>query len=491
MRSAAKDAVIRKGGSMKTQRKAKIVCTIGPVSASDRMVERLILAGMDVARLNFSHGDHQFHGQLIERIRKIANKLGRHVAILQDLQGIKIRVGGLHDGKVHLLKGSELIIRTGKGTGDDKGIYIDFPWLIEDAKVGDTILLDDGLIALEVLKKSKGSLATSVVEGGILKERKGVNLPNMKVSAPFFTEKDRQDLEFGIAMNVDYVALSFVRSVNDILTVKKWLSKKGAGMPLIAKIEKGEAIKDIDRILDEADGLMVARGDLGVEMPLEEVPMFQKMLIEKANRKGRLVITATQMLESMTQHTRPTRAETTDVANAVIDGTDALMLSAETSAGKYPVESVKVMNSIITFTENSQASAMQQRENMPIGNVTQEFSGAIAQAASKAAEEVGARWIVVFTRSGFTARLISKFRPKTPVIAFSPEHRVVRQMTLYWGVTPSPVEHFVNTDDLIRGVDSTLVKLGYAKRGDRVIIVASHPPSVSGKTNLMKMHQLT
>jgi pyruvate kinase len=482
---------IKKGGLMKTRRKAKIVCTIGPVSGSDRMIEKLILAGMDVARLNFSHGDHQFHGQLIERIRKIASKLDRHVAILQDLQGIKIRVGELHDGKVHLVKGSELIIKTGKGRGDDKNIYIDFPWLIEDAKVGDTILLDDGLIALEVLKKSRGSLITSVVEGGILKERKGVNLPNMKVSAPFFTEKDQQDLEFGIKMDVDYVALSFVRSVNDILMVKKWLAKKGIIIPLIAKIEKGEAIKDIDRILDEVDGLMVARGDLGVEMPLEEVPMFQKMLIEKANRKGRLVITATQMLESMTQHMRPTRAETTDVANAVIDGTDALMLSAETSAGKYPIESVKVMDRIITFTENSRVSAMQQRENMPMGNVIQEFSGAVAHAASKAAEEVSARWIVVFTRSGFTARLISKFRPKTPVIAFSPEHKVVRQMAIYWGVTAYPVEHFINTDDLIRGVDSMLMKLGYAKKGDRIIIVASHPPSVSGKTNLMKMHQLT
>lgn len=480
----------KKGSSVKARRKAKIVCTIGPVSASDKMIEKLMLAGMDVARLNFSHGDHQFHGQLIERIRRIAAKLDRHVAILQDLQGIKIRVGELRDGKAHLVKGGELTIRTGKGTGDDKGIYIDFPWLIEDAKIGDVILLDDGLIALEVLKKSKGSLTASVVEGGVLKERKGVNLPNMKVSAPFFTDKDRQDLEFGITMNVDYVALSFVRSVNDVLAVKRWLEKKGASMPLIAKIEKGEAIRDIDRILDEVDGLMVARGDLGVEMPLEEVPMFQKMLIEKANRKGRLVITATQMLESMTQHMRPTRAETTDVANAVIDGTDALMLSAETSAGKYPFESVKVMDRIIAFTENSQAGATQQRENVPIGNVIREFSGAVAHAASKAAEEVGARWIVVFTRSGFTARLISKFRPKTPVIAFSPEHEVVRQMALYWGVTPFPVEHFVNTDDLIRGVDSTLVKLGYAKKGDRVIIVASHPPSVSGKTNLMKMHQL-
>lgn len=483
--------MVKKGGSMKTRRKAKIVCTIGPVSASDKMIEKLMLAGMDVARLNFSHGDHQFHGRLIERIRKIAGKLDRYVAILQDLQGIKIRVGELHDGKVHLVKGSELVIRTGKGTGDDKGIYIDFPWLIEDAKVGDAILLDDGLIALEVLKKSKGSLTASVVEGGVLRERKGVNLPNMKVSAPFFTEKDRKDLEFGITMNVDYVALSFVRSVNDILAVKKWLAKKEISMPLIAKIEKGEAIKDIDRILDEVDGLMVARGDLGVEVPLEEVPMFQKMLIEKANRKGRLVITATQMLESMTQHMRPTRAETTDVANAVIDGTDALMLSAETSAGKYPFESVKVMDRIITFTENSHAGAMQQRENVLIGNVIQEFSGAVAQAAAKAAEEVGARWIVVFTRSGFTARLISKFRPKTPIIAFSPEHKVVRQMAIYWGVTPIPVEHFVNTDDLIQGVDSTLARLGYAKKGDRVIIVASHPPSVSGKTNLMKMHQLT
>lgn len=469
-------------------RKAKIVCTIGPVTSSRKAIELLIMNGMDVARLNFSHGDYRFHEDAMGKIREISRRLGKDVAILQDLQGIKIRVGNLKNHKVHLVKGERLHIRKGDGTGDEKEIYIDYPWLMKDAKTGDIILLDDGLLRLQITANKKDVLTALILEGGILKERKGVNLPRMNVSAPFFTDKDRADLEFGIGMDVDYVALSFVRTVNDIAIVKGWLSNKAVSIPIIAKIEKGEAIENIDGILDMVDGIMVARGDLGVEMPLEEVPMLQKMLIEKANKKQRLVITATQMLESMTVHSRPTRAETTDVANAVIDGTDALMLSEETSVGKYPIESVKAMNSVITFTENSRLSVMQQRENIPMGHVIQEFSGAVAHAVSKAAEEVGAKWIVVFTRSGFTAGLISKFRPKTPIIAFSPEQKVVRQMSMYWGVTASPVQHFTNTDDLIKGVDGMLAKLGYAQKGTKVIIVASHPPSISGKTNFMKMH---
>ena len=447
--------------------------------------------GMDVARLNFSYSDHHFHEEAIRTIRSISEKLGKQVTILQDLQGIKIRVVNLKNGKAHLVKGETLHIRTGDGTGDKKEIYIDYPWLMKDAKTGDVILLDDGLIRLQVTANKKNALTALILEGGILKERKGVNLPHMKVSAPFFTDKDRADLEFGIGMDVDYVALSFVRTVDDILIVKKWLSKKAVSIPLIAKIEKGEAIEHIDGILGAVDGIMVARGDLGVEMPLEEVPMFQKMLIERANEKQRLVITATQMLESMTVHSRPTRAETTDVANAVIDGTDALMLSAETSAGKYPFEAVKVMDKIITFTEKSRQDGIINRRSLLSSGKEYGFAEAVAQAASRAAEEVEAKWIVVFTRSGFTARLISKFRPKTPVIAFSPEQKVIRQMSMYWGVKAYPVQHFINTDDLLKGVDDMLVKLGCAKKGTKVVIVASHPPSVSGKTNFMKIHTVS
>jgi pyruvate kinase len=470
-------------------RKAKIVCTIGPVTSTEKQLKALIENGMDVARLNFSHGDHAFHGDIIDKIRKIAAKLQRNVAILQDLQGIKIRVGGLKDGKMHLNKGEQVSIMTGEDMGDEKRIFVSYPWLVNDAVPGDTILLDDGLMKLQVLKKEKDFLTAAVIEGGILKEHKGVNLPGMKIKPGSFMEKDKIDLEFGIQKGVDFVALSFVRTPTDVTTVKKWLSKKGAQIPIIAKIEKEEAIRNIDSILKEVDGIMVARGDLGVEMPLEEVPMYQKMLIEKANKSGRFVITATQMLESMTLHSRPTRAETTDVANAVLDGTDALMLSGETSAGKYPIEAVKVMDRIIRYTENAEADSKKAHASTFIHSGIYEFPEAVAHAVSHVAEDVGATWIVAFTRSGFTARLISKFKPRASVIAFSPEDKVVRQMALYWGVSPHCVKHMESTDEMINQVDMLLVKSGYAKKGDRIVIVASHPPATSsGKTNFMKMH---
>lgn len=469
-------------------RKAKIVCTIGPVTSGKKAIESLIGFGMDVARLNFSHGDHQFHEDVIKKIRNITQKSGKHVAILQDLQGIKIRVGKLKNGKAHLVKGETLLIRKGDGTGDEKEIYIDYPWLMKDAHPGDIILIDDGLIMLQVTAKKKELLTTRVLEGGTLKERKGVNLPHMKVSAPFFTDKDRTDLEFGIAMGVDYVALSFVRSAEDIKIVKKWLAEKKISVPIIAKIEKGEAIDDIDNILEEVEGIMVARGDLGVEMPLEEVPMFQKMLIKKANERRRLVITATQMLESMTGHSHPTRAEANDVANAVIDETDALMLSAETSAGKYPFDAVKVMDRIITFTEDNTKNLLKRIDPSSQPDVIYGFPEAVAHAASRAARDTGASCIVAFTQSGFTARLISKFRPGVPIIAFSPQEAVVKQMTLYWGVLPYLVKSMKSTDEVVNRVDGLIVDLKQARKGDRIVIVASHPPSLAGKTNFMKMH---
>ncbi len=469
-------------------RRAKIVCTLGPPTQSGNALVSMVKKGMNVARLNFSHGDHASHGSMIKKIRAVEKKTGKHVAILQDLQGIKIRVGKLNGGKIYLEKGKHIEIRTGSDTGSDKCIYIDFPWLVRDARAGDTVLLDDGLLQLEVRKNTGDTITAVVVEGGALKEHKGVNLPGMKVSAPFFTKKDREDIEFGIKMGVDYVALSFVRSAKDVRTVKKWLKERGFDVPLIAKIEKEEAIGDIDAILDETDGIMVARGDLGVEMPLEEVPMVQKMLIGKANQKRKIVITATQMLESMTHHSRPTRAETTDVANAVLDGTDALMLSAETSAGKYPFDAVEVMDRIISFTED-EAKHRQKRAHIPsIEGVLSDFPEALAQAASRAAEEIGARCIVAFTMSGFTARLISKFKPSIPVIALSPVDKVVRRMNLYWGVIPYEIKRLTSTDRMIEAVDRSLVETGFAKKGDTVVILAGHPITTSSKTNFMKMH---
>lgn len=471
-------------------RKTKIVCTIGPVTSNKRAIESLIVNGMDVARLNFSYGDYHFHETAIRMVRDLSQKLGKHVAILQDLQGIKIRVGNLKNGKVRLIKGTVLHIRAGDGVGDEKEIFIDYPWLMKDAKTGDIILLDDGLIGLQVTAKKKEILTATVLEGGTLRERKGVNLPHMKVSAPFFTDKDREDLEFGISMDVDYLALSFVRTVADIMIVKKWLSKKVVSIPIIAKIEKGEAIENIDGILDAVDGIMVARGDLGVEMPLEEVPMFQKMLIKKANEKRRLVITATQMLESMTIHSRPTRAETTDVANAVIDGTDALMLSAETSMGKYPFDAVKVMDRIVAFTEEAGKNLFSRTSLVAASETIHGFPEAVAHSASRAAVDVGACCIVAFTRYGLTAQLIAKFRPEVPIIAFSPQEAIVKQMSLYRGVFPHLVKPMKSTDEMVNEVDSLLTDLKYAGKGDRIVIVASHPLSLARETNFMKIHTM-
>ena len=332
-------------------RKAKIVCTLGPATRTEREIEALISAGMDVARLNFSHGDHASHGDAIQKIRKASRKLGKPVAILQDLQGIKIRVGELEGGKVNLVKGDELTLFGGVGRGTAKGVYVRYPSLAADAEIGDTVLLNDGFIELKVIKKEADRLVTTIIEGGVLKQGKGVNLPGMKVRGASFTEKDKADLAFGLSLGVDYAALSFVRSARDVRAAKAWLAKKGASIPLIVKIEKAEAIQDIDGIMEEADGIMVARGDLGVEIPLEQVPVYQKELIVKAGERRRLVITATQMLESMTVHERPTRAEAADVANAVLDGTDAVMLSEETAYGNYPVRAVQFMDMIIRYTE--------------------------------------------------------------------------------------------------------------------------------------------
>ena len=473
---------------MENTRKARIVCTLGPATSSEKDIEELIKSGMNVARLNFSHGDHGSHGETIERIRRAAAKLGKEVAILQDLQGIKIRVGKLQGGQVDLVKGAELSILAGDGTGATEGIYIPYPNLIDDAKVGDTILLDDGLIQLKAVKKEKEKLVTTVVEGGLLKEEKGVNLPGMKLRGTSFTDKDREDLEFGLTMGVEYVALSFVRTVEDVLAAKSWLAAQGATVSLIAKIEKEEAIQDIDRILREVDGIMVARGDLGVEIPLEQVPIYQKMLIKKAGQTRRLVITATQMLESMTVHERPTRAETTDVANAVMDGTDAVMLSEETASGKHPILAVRMMDRIVSYTEASWGPAGEPHGPEVEAEGLYDIPEAVAHAASHAASEVGGKAIVAFTTTGFTARLLSKFRPSVPVIAFSPDEGVVRKMALYWGVFPHKIEKPEDTDRLVETLDRMLIDLGYAASGDKIVIVAGLPVLVGGKTNFMKIH---
>lgn len=468
-------------------RKAKIVCTIGPASSSRKVISELIKSGMDVARLNFSHGDYETHQKVASLVREESSKQNRIVSILQDLQGIKIRLGDIEGGSIVLKTGDKIFLRSGKGISDKKNLFITYPALLKDVKAGDRILIDDGLIKLGVTGRVKDALTAKVLEGGIVKSKKGVNLPTSKTTLPAFTEKDRRDLEFGLKMGVDYVAISFVRTTEDIKLVMDWAKRKRVKLPpIIAKIEKPEALDNINEIMGMVDGIMVARGDLGVEMPTEKVPVLQKMLIDLANKKGKLVITATQMLESMTQHTRPTRAEATDVANAVLDGTDALMLSAETTVGKYPVESVKMMDMIIRYTE--QNVSYHSMSKYQIGNT---FAEAVADGACKAAHDIGAKAIVVFSNSGFTAMLISKLRPDVPVIAFTPDETVLRRIPLYWGIVAKLIRHSdmeILDAKFMLEIEKSLIKEQLVKKGDNIVFVASSP--FLGKPNIIRLHRL-
>jgi pyruvate kinase len=465
-------------------RRARIVCTLGPASEKREMVQGLVRGGMDVARLNFSHGEHAGHERLFRVVRAAAKRAGRPVAVLQDLQGIKIRTGTFPGGSMELKKGEETVLVPGTGEGTKERVPVSYGALARYGRKGDRVLIDDGLVELRVTGKKGNALTVKVVEGGIVKDRKGVNLPGMKIAIESFTPKDRRDLEFGLRLGVDYVAVSFVREAADVRKVREFMERKRGPRPLlIAKIEKPEAVANIDAILDEADGIMVARGDLGVEVPTEEVPLIQKELIRRANARGRLVITATQMLESMTVHTTPTRAEATDVANAVIDGSDALMLSAETSAGRHPLASVKMMDRIIRKTE----STIRAVPSYLAGN---SHSEAVAAAASRAAESIGAKYVVAFTQSGYSARLLSKERPAVPIVAFTPSEDVCRRMALTWGVIPLRVRELTSTDPVLKEVEKTLLKEGLAKKGDHVVITASVPIDQRGKTNMLKLHRV-
>ncbi len=467
-------------------RKTKIVCTIGPSSSEEDILKRLIIEGMDVARLNFSHGNHEFHKDVIRTIRRLEKRLNKPVAILQDLEGVKIRVSRVVNQSIELRKDSQVMIFPGEEIGDEKGLYISYPYLLKDVKKGQRLLFDDGLIELKVIDKTQNCIRARVIEGGILREKKGVNLPDTKISLPSFTEKDIIDLEFGLNVGIDMVALSFVRDEDDIKRLKRFLSERKSDIPVIAKIEKPEAIKRIDDIIDASDGIMIARGDLGVEMKPEDIPIVQKDLIKRANRKGRFVITATQMLESMREHLRPTRAEVTDVANAVIDGTDAVMLSGETAMGMYPVESVRMMARIIGATERAIRSSPSSFDSIEL-----DTPSAIAHGAKVIAENVNARWIVAFTKSGFTARLISLFRPQVPIIAFTPSEVVLRRLLIHWGIIPFYMKRLMDTDRLIKEVTETLLKKRMVKKGDIVIITGSLPPSFrEGKTNFLKIHRV-
>jgi len=465
-------------------RKAKIVCTIGPATESKKNINRMIRAGMNVARLNFSHGTHDRHAKVIDHIRKAVKTNNTPVAILQDLKGLKIRVGPLKNSSISLKKNSTLYIKSGAAPGDEKQISLSYRNLIRDVKTGDEILFDDGLIKMAVTGRKDTRLIAKVIEGGLLREQKGVNLPATRISGPVFTKKDRDDLILGINLGVDYVAMSFVRSGNDITRVKNWLRKNNADIPVIAKIENRHALENIDSIIDASDGLMVARGDLGVELPPEHVPLIQKELIEKCNSAMKPVITATQMLESMTGHSSPTRAEAADVANAVLDGTDALMLSAETSIGRYPVESLKMMHRIIKAAETRKPRGYNDE------TASLHYARALAEAACSSAHDIKAKTIVAFSQSGFTAMLVSKFRPYASITGVTNNEAIRRRMNLYWGVNPLVMKLPGNSDEMISVSEKVLLDNGIVRKGESIVIIASSPFTLGGKTNIMKLHKV-
>jgi len=467
----------------------KIICTLGPASSDEATIEQLVRNGMAVARLNFSHGDHAFHKRMIQRLRRVSRRVGRPVGILQDLSGPKIRVGRIKDGAVEIVDGARLKIVPHDILGDASTISASPPELIPELRKGDQVFIDDGMLRLEVTRAGRHEIEAVVIKGGTLRERKGINLPTSNLSLPSLTPKDIADLEFGIAHGIDFVALSFVRSANDIAVLRGEMRRREADIPIVAKLEKPQAIKKLGDILQAADAVMVARGDLGVETPIDQVPTLQKNIIATAAEMLKPVITATQMLESMTQHPIPTRAEVSDVANAIIDGTDVVMLSAETASGKYPVEAVSMMSRIICSTEANMRERLQPKFEL-IGRPAVEFANAIAESAVDMAREIDATLIACFTQTGLSARLVSKQKSPVPVYAFTPHPEILNRMTLLRGVRPVAVPHFRSVDQMIIDVEKILKKLGLVSTGDRVVIVASAPVHIHGDTNMLKLHTI-
>jgi len=473
-------------------RRAKIVCTLGPSSLGQEMLERLLTAGMDVARLNFSHGSHKQHAETLEQLRSASLKVRKAVGILGDLQGPKIRTGKLAKGTVELREGAEFTLTTDESVeGNEQIVSTSYSYLAQDVNAGDRILLDDGLLELRVVNSDgDGRVLTEVIHGGTLKEHKGINLPGVLLRGEVLTPKDRADLMFAIKSGIDYVGLSFVRQPSDIDQAKEAMYESGREVPIIAKLEKPEALPRLDGILEKAQGVMVARGDLGVEIPPEEVPAIQKHIIRRANHFGVPVIVATQMLNSMIDHPRPTRAEASDVANAIFDGADALMLSGETASGKFPVESVEMMERIINSAEASVRSNPELPIPEPIA-IPASFPDVTCGIACRAARESGASLIVAFTLSGATARLLSHYRPSVPIIAFSPNQEVRRRMALLWGVVPRVLEPIQETEAMVRRVEEELLSRGFANKGERVVIVFGAPIGQPGKINSLRLHQIT
>ncbi|MBH0230132.1 pyruvate kinase [Halobacillus yeomjeoni] len=470
-------------------RKTKIVSTIGPASESVEKLTQLVEAGMNVARLNFSHGDFDEHGARIKNIRKAAETTGKTVAILLDTKGPEIRTGTLKEGEVYLEKGSTAYVTMEDIEGDAERFSVTYPGLINDVHPGSKILLDDGLVELQVeeIDKENNEIKTTVLNNGPLKNKKGVNVPNVSVNLPGITEKDAKDIEFGIEQGVDFIAASFVRRASDVLEIKELLEKHDAlDIQIIPKIENQEGVDNIDEILEVSDGLMVARGDLGVEIPAEDVPLVQKNLISKCNKAGKPVITATQMLDSMQRNPRPTRAEASDVANAIFDGTDAIMLSGETAAGDYPVEAVTTMNNIALKTETGLNYKAILDERSKHSDMT--ITDAISQSVTHTSINLSANAIVTPTESGHTARMISKYRPKSPIIAITSSEKVNRKLSLVWGVYALMGPRAYSTDDMLDVAVERSLASGLVSGGDRIIITGGVPVGESGTTNLMKVH---
>lgn len=476
--------------SVKPFRRTSIVATVGPSSSSREMLSQLMDAGADVFRLNFSHGNHRQKTQVVADIRELSRRRRQAVAILGDLQGPKIRTGCMRDGAMTVTAGETVSITTDDVLGESGLIPSTYQSLPDDVKIDDQILIDDGLLELKVLDVTEKLVKCRVIHGGTLKDRKGINLPGVQVSGPALTIKDREDLEFCITQKLDFVALSFVRTAADVDELQELLRARNASLQVIAKIEKPEAVENFASILESADGIMVARGDLGVEVSPEKVPLIQKHIIRSCNSVGKPVITATQMLESMVQNPRPTRAETSDVANAILDGTDAIMLSAESASGDHPCEAVSMMVRIALDVEADPQLREQVFQKNCENGESRNLSEAIGQAACRVAESVGAVAILAFTQTGNTAALVAKYRPLVPVFAVTPTTGVRRRMALYGGVHPIRVDIQGDTEAQIRSVDEAVIEAGVLEQGDLVIITMGSPLSAPGTTNLLKVHRL-
>lgn len=470
-----------------SERRTKIVCTLGPSSNTEEKINRLVRNGMDMARINFSHGTHQQHAKVIKMIRKAADTYDVSLPILADLQGPKIRIGTMKDGGQQIHVGDYVTLTTEDVEGTSEVIPVDYSDLVDDAIEGNRVLIDDGLLELKIIKKEEETLTAQVVVGGLLKSRKGLNLPDIDLSMSSLTEKDIKDLEFATSKGVDYIAMSFVRSADDIQEVISRVRAQGSNAGIIAKIEKPEAVDVIEEIIEESTGIMVARGDLGIEIASERVPLVQKKIIEKCRQAGKPVITATQMLDSMIENPRATRAESSDVANAVLDGTDAVMLSGETAAGKYPVEALQTMAKICRSVEKNAPHIYNSLSYRKPEWKEKQVIESLAYSCVVLAENVEAHVISTITHSGSTARRIAKFRPRVPIVAFTESDEVRRQLGLVWGVQPVKIDEIFDTDKSVKLMEEYLKKHGLVNIGERVIIATGMPIAKRGRTNMIKV----